>query len=130
MTAEITALYAGILALWLVALGYRIPALRRKHRIGIGTGGNQELAVTVRCHGNANEYIPVGIVLLLIAELNGAHALLLHGAGIALVLGRVLHAWGMTKTQGNLSFGRVAGMILTWTMLAVMALTCVYLFFM
>jgi uncharacterized membrane protein YecN with MAPEG domain len=128
MVPEITALYAGLLALWQIFLGYRISVMRRKHKVGIGSGGNLELNIAVRCHGNAVEYIPLTMLLILIAELNGASAVLLHSVGVAFSVGRILHTWGLTKTQGNISFGRFAGMFLTWAVLLVMASACIYFF--
>ena len=47
MIPEITALYAGLLALWQIFLGYRISVMRRKHKVGIGSGGNLELNIAV-----------------------------------------------------------------------------------
>ena len=49
----------------------------------------------IRLHGNAAEYIPLAIVLMLIYELNGGWHTALHIVGIALVVGRVLQTWGM-----------------------------------
>lgn len=128
MIPEITALYAALLVLWQIFLGFRISILRKKHQVGVGSGGNLELNVAVRCHGNAVETIPVAILLILIAELNGASTVLLHGAGIAFLAGRILHAWGLTRTQGNISFGRFAGMLLTWLVFLILASACVYFF--
>ncbi len=51
-------------------------------------------------------------------EFYHASALLVHGLGIALTLGRLLHVWGMTRSP-DLTFGRVAGMSLTWLALLV-----------
>ena len=126
MVPEVTTFYGGVLALWLLVLAERIPRLRRLHKIGVGTGGNEELSLAVRCHGNAAEYVPVGILLLLLAELNQAPLAFLHAAGIGFTLGRVLHAWGLSKSQGQ-SFGRFWGTALTWVVLLVLSIVCIYL---
>jgi uncharacterized membrane protein YecN with MAPEG domain len=44
----------------------------------------------------------------------------LQGCGIALVAGRLLHAWGLWRSNGS-SPGRVAGQALTWIAIAVLA---------
>lgn len=122
MTATITAIYGALLALWLIALALRISLLRKKYRVGVGAGGVSELQIAVRCHGNAAEYVPIAIVLMLLAELQGAPVLLIHVTGVAFVAGRVLHAQGMTQSKGGTSFGRFVGTLLTWAAMLVLAL--------
>lgn len=124
MPAPITALYAGLLALLLIALASRIPLLRRKHHVGIGSGGNAELSLAIRVHGNAIEYIPAGLILLLIAELNGMPAWFLHSAGGAFFLARIMHAFGLSGSPGY-SKGRFFGTALSWLVIAVLALSLI-----
>ena len=117
----VTALYAALIALLLIVLGLRVVALRRRHRVGIGDGGQGGLQRAIRVHANAVEWgLPV-LLLLLVAELNRASPLLLHVAGIALVAGRVLHALGLSSRTG-ISFGRTGGMVLTVAALAALAI--------
>ncbi|MFN2301681.1 MAG: MAPEG family protein [Gammaproteobacteria bacterium] len=120
----ITPLYAAPLAILLVGLVLRVVALRRRLKVGIGDGGERELAKAVRAHGNAAETIPIAIVLLLLAELAGVGSALLHGAGIALLVGRLLHAYGLS-TRSGMSFGRFTGMVLTLLAIAVLAVVSV-----
>ena len=67
---------------------------------------------------------PVGrhlpLLLLLVAELNRAPSLLLHAAGIAFLVGRALHAVGLSSSSGY-SFGRFTGTLLTWLALIILA---------
>jgi uncharacterized membrane protein YecN with MAPEG domain len=44
--------------------------------------------------------------------------------GIALVVGRVLHAWGLSGNP-NESFGRAAGITLTWLTLLAALVLCI-----
>ncbi len=118
-SAPITALYAALLALWFIFLSLRVVMYRRSARIGIGTGEDRELARRVRVHGNAAEYLPLGLLLMLLLELNAALGWLVHAAGIALLLGRVAHFIGLGRSAGT-SWGRFAGTGLTW--LAVLTL--------
>lgn len=118
---RITGLYAALLALLMIALAVRVMLLRRNTSIGLGDGGNRTLACAVRAHGNAIEYVPVGLILLLVLELNQTLPLLLHTFGIALVVGRVVHALGLSATPG-MSAGRAVGAALTLLVLVAMAL--------
>jgi uncharacterized membrane protein YecN with MAPEG domain len=95
----ISALYASILALLIVWLALRVIKLRRAKRVVLGDGGDPELQAAIRAHGNATEYIPIALILLVLLELNGAHAVLLHSAGIAVLAGRLLHAKGILAEQ-------------------------------
>jgi uncharacterized protein len=123
----ITALYAGLVALLLIALAARVALLRGRHRIGLGDEGNRELQRAIRVHGNAVEWAVVGVLILLVAELNRASPALVHGCGIAIVVGRLLHAFGLSGSSGY-SFGRFVGSALSWTATAVLAAWCVWAF--
>lgn len=117
----ITALYAGIILLLLLALAVPISRLRTRVGIGLGDGGNADLARAIRAHANLLEWGMPVLLLLLVAELNRAPALLLHIAGIVLVVARLLHASGLSRSAGA-SFGRMYGTGLTWLVLVVLAL--------
>ena len=120
MHIAITALYAGILALFVVALGMNVTRHRVKLQVPLGDGGNPEMLRMIRLHGNAIEYIPLAVLLMLIYEINGGWPLAMHAAGIALVVGRILQTWGMWGTEIP-SFGRGAGQTLTWVSIAALA---------
>lgn len=123
----VTALYAGLVGLLLLALAALVSRLRRARKVGLGDGGDRELQRAIRVHGNAVEWALPGLLLLLVAELNRADPLLLHACGIAIVAGRVLHAFGLTRTAG-VSFGRFYGSALSWGAILVLALWCVWAF--
>lgn len=108
----ITPIYAAILTLLLVALILRIVRLRWKLSIAIGDGGNRVVMRAIRAHGNFIETAPWGILLLLLLEMTNFPALGLHIFGATLVLGRALHAWGLSRHAGP-TIGRMGGMILT-----------------
>lgn len=120
MHAPITALYAGLLGLLMLILALRVVAVRRAKSIGLGDGGDALLLSRIRIHGNAAEYVPLALILLLILEINGASATWMHGLGIALVVGRLAHAQGLTQASG-VSPGRFVGNILTWGVILVAA---------
>jgi len=91
----ITALYAGLLALLVGALGFQVGAARSRAGISILHGDDMELAEKIRRHANFTESVPLALILMGVLELNGASGLLLHGLGIALVVARVAHPFGL-----------------------------------
>jgi uncharacterized membrane protein YecN with MAPEG domain len=116
MPVAVTALYTSVLALLILALAINVTRHRAKLKVGLGDGGNPQMLRMIRLHANAIEYGPMGVY-----ELDGGPRLALHIAGIALVVGRVLHSWGMWSTETP-TFGRVAGQSLTWLTIAILAL--------
>jgi uncharacterized membrane protein YecN with MAPEG domain len=125
MLVTITALYAGLLALLLLLLGLRVPFRRARCKVSLGEGEGKTPALqeAVRMHGNAAETIPIGLVLLLLVEMLGYSAYILHGIGGALLLGRILHPLGLAA-GGRHFWARAAGMVLTWLAILVAALFC------
>lgn len=113
-----TVLFAGLLALILVFLAARVIRLRVRHRVGIGDGGQPDLARAIRVHGNFVEYTPLGLLLILLIELAGYAPWLVQTLGGALVAGRLLHALGLSRSSGE-SMPRLIGMVLTFAVLVV-----------
>lgn len=126
MSPTVTALYAGLLALLYLALAGLVVAHRRRARVGLGTGSDTALERAVRVHGNFAEYAPLFLVLLLVAELSGAGAILLHVAGGAFFLARIGHAFGLSQSSGT-STGRFVGTLVTWIAILVLALANIWL---
>jgi uncharacterized protein len=89
-----TALYAAPLVLLFMALSAYVIVYRRGNRLPLGDAGDAgdaELLARIRAQGNCAEYMPVGLILLLIAEQAGP-GVLFHLAGITLLVGRFVHA--------------------------------------
>ena len=91
MTA-ITVLYAGQLGLFSIALSAGAGILRGKKSIDAGDGGDPDLMRAMRRHANFVEYVPLALILIGLLELNGVRSLVIHGLGITLIVGRLLHA--------------------------------------
>jgi len=121
MTLSITALYAGILSLIMVALAINVTIHRAKLRVPMGDGGNAIMLRMIRLHGNAVEYLPLALLLMAIYEINGGWHSALHAAGIALVVARILQSWNMWSTD-IAGFGRISGQSLTWLTIITLAL--------
>jgi uncharacterized membrane protein YecN with MAPEG domain len=120
MLLPVTTVYAAILALILMALAINVTLHRRKLRVGLGDGSNPVMLRMMRIHGNAAEYIPIAVLLMLVYELNGGAHSILHVCGCALILGRVLHAAGLWGNDGQ-SAGRAIGQSLTWLTILALA---------
>ena len=116
----ITPLYAGLAALVFIFLSIRTLMLRRRLRVAIGDSDQPLLLRATRVHSNFAEYVPLTIILLYFLEVQGAADGLIHGLGIALILGRLLHAYGVSQVEENYRF-RVVGMGLTFLVIVTAA---------
>ena len=112
-TMMITALYAGILGILYVGLSAFVIRGRWKNRVSLGDGDNQDMIKRIRVHANFIEYVPFALILMFLLETEGASATLIHGLGVALVTGRIIHPIGILTKFGP-SWGRTGGMILTF----------------
>ena len=121
----VTALYAGLNALIMLALAGVIPPMRFRYRVGLGDGGQETLARAVRAHANCSENVPIALILIGVLELMAAPLWLLHALGIALTLGRIAHPIGLYRSSGA-SPARFLGTSLSWSAIGVGALGCLY----
>ncbi|MCB9548008.1 MAG: MAPEG family protein [Myxococcales bacterium] len=120
-----TALYAGLLAFLYLGLAWRVVRLRQQLKQALGDGGHRSLNQAIRVHANFAEYVPFALLLLLLVEGSRAPVYLVHGIGGGLLLGRLMHAWGLTRRAGT-SFGRFYGTALTFAALLVPAGYLIY----
>ncbi len=111
-----TPLWAALLALLYLWLAAQVIRARYRTRTALGSGGDPGLERAIRAHANFAEYVPLALVLLALAELQGAATWLLHGLGAALLVGRALHGFGISRTDEVLLF-RSSGMALTFAVL-------------
>ena len=118
--AQVTALYAGILGLMLVVYSFQVTRERRRCAIGLGDGGDARLRQASRAQANFTEYVPLTLLLLALYEMNGGFVFYVHVMGAALVIARLLHAWGLSQSEG-VTFGRYYGTAVTWLVLGAAA---------
>lgn len=116
---QITSLYVAIALLLVIVLSFRVVLRRWKMRVGLGDGDDEELRKRIRAHGNAVEYLPLGLLALLMLEIGGSGASTLHWCGGTFMFARVVHAIGLSRKSG-VSIGREIGMPLTWLVMLVM----------
>lgn len=104
--------YTALLGLFFAFLTFRTIRLRQRYRVSLGHGKNPLLLRAIRVHGNFSEYVPLGLLLIAASEKLDAPSLLVHSLGCLLVLGRLVHAYGVSQENEVLRF-RVTGMALT-----------------
>lgn len=120
----ITGLYAAALVTLVFGLVLRVVFLRRTRRVGIGDGEDRQLAKAIRAHANAAETVPIALLMMLVIELGGASATVIHVLGASLVFARCIHAWGLSHRSGT-SLGRFWGTALTWLVVLTAAVIAV-----
>ena len=110
MQLPITAIYAGLLAIFALVLSARAGGYRGKAQVSILYGDpiNWELAQRVRAHQNFLEYVPIILILMGVSELNGAGATMLHSVGALLIVARIAHLVGL-KHDNMAHIGRLIG---------------------
>jgi len=122
----VSLLFAALHALLLIGLSLSVVLQRRSARVGLGDGGDAVLARRIRVQANFIEYVPLALLLLALLELGGLARMWVWVFGSVLLLGRMLHAVGLSGSAGT-SKGRLYGTLLTWIGLVAMALTGVWL---
>jgi uncharacterized protein len=120
----VTPLYAGLLALWFLVLSWRVIQ-RRGKGIYLGDGGDQALLRVIRGHANFAEYVPLALLMMGFLEMARFSIYVLHALGIVLLVARLLHGYALSFTAHS-SFGRFWGATLTFIVLAIEAVLCIY----
>ncbi len=120
----ITSLFAGILGLMSIWLSAGAGNMRGKTGISIGDGGNQDLLLAMRKHGNFTEYVPLALILLGLLEMTGTNTIALYVMGGVLVLARLAHGLGL-KADTMSGFGRFFGAAATALMTVVASVWCI-----
>lgn len=118
----ITILYAGLLGLLYMGLSWMVVKGRIGNRLPFGDGGNPDMVKRIRAHGNFAEYVPFALLLIFLVDTVQFQPLVIHLLGIALVVARILHAYGIYKDKLR---ARVTGMgitILVFTVASVLLL--------
>jgi len=126
MLIQTTLIYAGILGLLLVILSFNV--MQNWMRVtGEGQQTDRAMHRAERILSSFVEYVPMALILLALIELKGTPSLVLHALGITLVAARVMHAYGSNDMRGA-GLLRFLGAQLTFLVLTVSSLACVYYF--
>ena len=112
----ITPLYAAIFGIMLIVLSIRTIRVRRRLQIAIGHADDAAMERAMRVHANFCEYVPVALLLIYLLEVTLGASTWIHVLGGTLLLGRLLHAYGVSRPREDFRF-RVTGMVLTFTVI-------------
>lgn len=88
---EATLLFAAIFGVLHVVFTLRVGVYRLSSKISLGDGGDKVLLKRVRAHANFIENVPIGLLLLLLNELNGLAQNTLLILGSVFLLSRLIH---------------------------------------
>lgn len=121
----VTLLYAGLLSLVFLVLSARVVLMRGAAGTSLGDGGNPVLLRRIRAHANFAEYVPLLLLMIGFLEFSRLPAAVLHGLGATLLVARVLHGYALSFTAA-FKFGRMVGAALTFVLLAVAGVLCLY----
>lgn len=111
--------YAALLGLLFFSLTIRVIGYRRKHKINLGTGGDEQLERLMASHSNFAEFTPLILLLLCMVEVKGWPTVVVHALCCLLVFGRLAHSESLPRKSLPL---RVAGMVATMISLVVSSL--------
>ena len=109
----ITPITASLLGMLFLKLSFAVIGLRRKNKVGLGSGGHDDLERAIRAQGNFAEYVPLALILMGILEFNGAPFWLVMIPATLLIVGRLFHAKGIKELPPHFE-NRVRGMKLTF----------------
>jgi len=101
MTFTVTPIYALAVALIHMVLWMRVTAKRSALGQSIGDGGDTDLLLRVRQHGNCVEWSSFLLILMILSEGIGAPAIYLHIGGTLLLLGCIAHPFGLKKDNAS-----------------------------
>ena len=90
-TIEITLVFAALFGILHVLLTARVGQFRFQNTVSLGDGGDTVLLKRIRGHANFTENVPIGLLLLLLNELNGLPASQLITLASVFLLARVAH---------------------------------------
>lgn len=112
----VTPIYAAILGLIYFALSIQVIKFRRGNKIALGDANKKDFRRIIRAHANFSEYVPICLLLLWFLESLTYSTLTIHVLATLLVIGRLVHAYGISQPNENTRF-RVFGMFLTFVVL-------------
>ncbi|KUP94646.1 MAPEG family protein [Tritonibacter horizontis] len=96
MVFAITPLYALPVAVIYLVLWFRVSAARGSTGVSFGDGGNPMLLQRIRQHSNCAEWSAFVLIMMILAEGMGTPAVWLHISGALLLVGRIVHPFGLT----------------------------------
>lgn len=114
----ITPLFTAVFAFFYVFLSLNVIKQRFANKISLGSADSKEMERAIRTHANFIEYVPIALILFYFIEMLSMSSNLVFYLGSALLIGRVMHFFGMQYPQDLILF-RKLGMIITLLVLLV-----------
>ena len=121
----VSTLVTSIIGLWLLVLSARVIALRGVtflKFLSFNNYGDEALTRSIRSQGNLIEYAPIFLMLIFIAEYNGAHPHMLYLSSTLFIVARLMHGIAFGFMQYS-RFLRVGGTLLTFLCILIIAVS-------
>ena len=117
-----TAFYAAILGIVQLSLMTYVIFGRWKYRVSLGDGDESQLRRRIRAHGNFIETVPMVLLLMWFAESYILDQWVTHVFGSVLIIGRLLHVYGLVSNRSTVNRFRQLGTALTMGVIGVLAI--------
>jgi uncharacterized membrane protein YecN with MAPEG domain len=108
----VSSITAGVLIIGQMALLFAVVRTRRQAKQSLGDGGDAKLIRAIRRHGNYAENAAIFVAGLALLEMMGALRLFVAGLATLFILGRILHAAGLSMEKA-VNPWRAAGVFAT-----------------
>ena len=126
-TVAVTLFFAACCALMQCLLTVLVIRRRLKAGVYFLDGGDDPLLRRIRAHGNFAETAPMALLLMALLEFSGLGRVWLIVFGVALLLGRVIHATSLLTNHA--AWSRSLGMALTIGVISIEAICGLWMVF-
>ena len=126
-SVAVTLFFAACCALMQCLLTVLVIRRRLKAGVYFLDGGDDPLLRRIRAHGNFAETAPMALLLMALLEFSGLGRVWLIVFGVALLLGRVIHATSLLTNHADWS--RSLGMALTIGVISIEAVCGLWMVF-
>lgn len=126
-SVAVTLFFAACCALMQCVLTVLVIRRRLKAGVYFLDGGDDPLLRRIRAHGNFSETAPMALLLMALLEFSGLGRVWLIVFGVALLLGRVIHATSLLTNHA--AWSRSLGMALTIGVISIEAICGLWMVF-
>ena len=122
VTIPVTLLYAGVMGLFGVLLANHVLYARLRAKLL----PEWQPGAAERVQANFVENVPLTLILMYLVEVAGVGAPFVHVCGVALIVLRILHAWGVARYEGA-NYPRLIGAQGTFVLMSILGMTAIVL---